>query len=110
MVAVDELKPCPFCGTTPFCGSDAHGWAVLCANSVCDPCPTTSYHDSEEKAIATWNTRVPDAALVDALVDALKTAQQWMTSTNALVGTNMKHVCQDAHDKVRRALSDAGAL
>ena len=59
--AMEELRSCPFCGEEAFCGHDAQGWAVLCPSMQCDVSPTTTYHDSEEQAIAAWNTRTDSA-------------------------------------------------
>ena len=56
-----ELKPCPFCGSTPKL-IDA-GWDMfdgLVENSFCvdcDKCDTsTSWYDTPEQAAKSWNT------------------------------------------------------
>lgn len=52
---MEELKPCPFCGSTATLQCDA--W-VACDNDNCG-CELTISINAEE-AIAQWNTRVPD--------------------------------------------------
>ena len=59
-----KLKPCPFCGEEPFCGTDAQGWGVICTSmQQCDVSPTTTYHESEEDAVAAWNNRPNEKGL-----------------------------------------------
>ena len=48
----------------PFCGSEAgmrihEDWKVICTNFT-KSCPivSTNWYETEEKAIATWNTRI----------------------------------------------------
>ncbi|MES2783799.1 MAG: Lar family restriction alleviation protein [Pseudomonadota bacterium] len=68
----EELKPCPFCGST---NVDAKGWASQNSNGpACDDCGASAgstLADTPEANIAAWNTR-PDSTAVQELVEALR--------------------------------------
>lgn len=74
----DELKPCPFCGSSVFMQyMGSSDWSFDCQNKNCSICAsffvnarTHGYGEGEKKeAIRRWNTRVP-AETVD--VEKLK--------------------------------------
>ena len=59
----EELKPCPFCGSDEIrvnkgfirLNHDIDGYQVECYN-----CHSVGWHESEERAIKSWNRRVRD--------------------------------------------------
>ena len=65
---MSALKPCPFCGSTEDAPIEAivhvsmseHDWRNPSWTVQCDNCTATmGYSDTEEEAIAAWNTRTP---------------------------------------------------
>lgn len=65
----NELKPCPFCGATPYiiCNKYRHNefsWSVKCSNTNCPTIPMTYEHTEERDAINNWNQRMEDVAEV----------------------------------------------
>lgn len=59
---MDELKPCPFCGTTPKArehdfGGEYRTWIVECGDSDCPALRVRAEDLSEADAITAWNTR-----------------------------------------------------
>lgn len=59
--AIDELKPCPFCGGDAEIYDFKDGrYLVECSNTSCDVYPCTSIHYDKEDAIAAWNRRAED--------------------------------------------------
>lgn len=82
---MDELKPCPFCGETPdadnpdtFQSSQGRKWGyVVCCGQ--GPEVRTGYRPVSEwkdDAIAWWNSRSPDPAVVE-LVRAARALELW---------------------------------
>lgn len=54
----DELKPCPFCGSSAVIRSNGeYQYYVRCTNFDCSVHPTTYVMTTPEKAIAAWNRR-----------------------------------------------------
>lgn len=75
-----ELLPCPFCGRSAFMnhlrgafGPDS--CVVGCTNPNCDVSPSSEEHITEAAAIAAWNTRPGEKALVDALEEAAQSLE-----------------------------------
>ena len=67
----DELKPCPFCGSTPKYlynpAYDVH--CIWCPNKLCGVRPDVDSHVSKDQAVENWNKRA------EADTDALRA--QW---------------------------------
>ena len=67
----DELKPCPFCGSTPKYlynpAYDVH--CIWCPNKMCGVRPDVDSHVSKDQAVENWNKRA------EADTDALRA--QW---------------------------------
>ena len=59
---MDELKPCPFCGSDAkiFEYKRTNGWNVICQQPECECNARIPYCHSEEEAIEQWNRRVPN--------------------------------------------------
>ena len=60
-----ELKPCPFCGTTPIVIANQFRhyqttYLVKCNNIDCVVIPTTYEHSEMDDAIEAWNRRASD--------------------------------------------------
>lgn len=51
-----KLKPCPWCGETPFLGGYFGVVEVQCVNDECGVLPAVG-HENEADAIRIWNTR-----------------------------------------------------
>ncbi len=69
---MDELKPCPFCGSPAEMenGRNDRPWVVECPNRDCHAQPFMDHADSRFEAIAAWNTRTPsEPAATDERVD-----------------------------------------
>ena len=68
MTKPPELKPCPFCGS-----ENLYVHTNIEESDVfCPECETNGpVHNSDAEAIAAWNTRTPDPAVL-ALVDAAR--------------------------------------
>ena len=69
-----DLKPCPFCGGDVFhiqsWEGDSHD--VGCFNSEC-PIKPNAWAETEDEAIAAWNTRAVDpAAIREAMADRIE--------------------------------------
>ena len=77
-----DLLPCPFCGEVPTSFDTDQGtkWGhVYCGGGAYGPEVRTGYEPAErwkENAIAAWNTRVHDPALIDGLDDLLGDYEQ----------------------------------
>ena len=55
----NELKPCPFCGSTNI---DITEYAAVMVFVQCDDCGATFPHfDGKEEAVSAWNRRANDA-------------------------------------------------
>jgi hypothetical protein len=54
-----EILACPFCGGEAFVGADDAGYPEVKCIGECHPA------DTEAEAIAAWNRRTPDRALLD---------------------------------------------
>lgn len=68
---MDELKPCPFCGSPAFeyPDGDMEGHSIMCSgkhalfNGSEDRCPMNTFgYDSQEASIKAWNRRAALAA------------------------------------------------
>ena len=68
-VAIDStpLLACPWCGELPAmmkaeqqgdCPLPVIVWQVCCNNPDCALNPTTGFHDDEQEAIESWQTRI----------------------------------------------------
>ena len=59
-MAMDELKPCPVCGTPPHIGYCCAEYFVAGEDPLCPVCGNafTEMHSSEEAEVMAWNKRV----------------------------------------------------
>ena len=55
-----DLKPCPFCGETPYYYQYGIEWCVECRSSKCWIIPETGLCSSREEAANKWNRRADD--------------------------------------------------
>lgn len=58
---MDNLKPCPFCGSEGVINHKKvlETWLVECSNGSCPASYMIGYdYDTEEEAIAAWNRRI----------------------------------------------------
>ena len=65
-----ELKACPFCGKPPKTRRNRNdGLYIFCSFDGCDAQPAIEAFgpEKDEEIVDSWNQRVPDAGLVDAL-------------------------------------------
>lgn len=62
LIPVQELKPCPFCGgwlDVVYVKRDEKGYKIECDSTTKNGCGCNSgYHDTEDNAKKSWNTRV----------------------------------------------------
>jgi len=86
------VLPCPFCGSPPEPFTAPGGKiAVVCRNEACGVQPSSRFPEGSitpARALAAWNTRIENAALVaerDALREALKKIRD---ISNCPVGTS----------------------
>lgn len=54
----EELKPCPFCGSSASLHSGTEDHEIVCSNPDCDAAFIARSFSSIEEAIAAWNRRV----------------------------------------------------
>ena len=57
---MDDLEPCPFCGSKPLAlegknGFNAPCYRIKCGNAECLISPTTPYMHTLKAAIEAWN-------------------------------------------------------
>ena len=62
---MEELKPCPFCGTNPLVIANKYRhhqttFCVKCNNIDCTVIPVTYEHSEMNAAIEAWNRRADD--------------------------------------------------
>ena len=75
-----ELKLCPFCGKPPKIRRNRNdGLYIFCSFDGCDIQPAIEAFgpEKDEEIVDSWNQRVPDAGLVDALKPFAFFAKQW---------------------------------
>ena len=66
LTVIQELKPCPFCGSKPILKeaksmySDMTAFYVRCDNYNCPVTVATCNRDTPEEAFELWNTRAQD--------------------------------------------------
>jgi hypothetical protein len=102
-----ELKRCPFCGEAGQLTSGGDCWIAHCsqvakefeAEICCHFVPESGYVSTIEEAIAAWNHRPDEDALVEALV-----ATRQLNLQTCAVGT----IGNMVFDKIRAALQKAG--
>ena len=65
----EALKSCPFCGIEADVAhaNDLSYFYAYCANEDCEIQPEGGMRDTEKDAVAAWNTRPVEDALVEAL-------------------------------------------
>ena len=72
----DKLLPCPFCGSDAILEISKFGCRVSCEQRA--QCGATQvFSDSEEEAMAAWNTRKP----MERIVERLEDNSEWTDST-----------------------------
>lgn len=81
----DTLKPCPFCGGTPYLDAEEDSGTLF---NRCDDCGCflLPNRKSSADADAAWNTRALDEASFRAGIEA---AIAWFTSDDASTGDHM---------------------
>lgn len=91
---MDEIKPCPFCGSPAFeyPDGDMEGYSIMCSgkhalfNGSEDRCPMNTFgYDSQEASIKAWNRRAALAATQAGWVsvnDRLPTSSVWVLAHN----------------------------
>ena len=112
----DALKACPFCGSNGKLDLSDFGSAmVYCsAESIGVDCPVnpeTGFHDTQEQAIAAWNTRTPDAAILEShreLVRILGAASHALRSYQ--YGNVATDLAESIADTIDAALKKAEAF
>lgn len=124
MTEIEKLKPCPFCGGEAFVqpqqgdNPKPFAWDIIhhCGNvGFIRMAPRDLRHlSTKEQAIAAWNTRASDAALLvaeKALRIALDDLDEWIACKGSLekAGFNMDDTASRA-DVVRAALSEIAKL
>ena len=67
-----KLLPCPFCGGEAVVYDDDYNHYAIGCKLCCDVTPITTWEDTEEKAVAIWNTRKPMERIVERLEDIKK--------------------------------------
>lgn len=78
-----KLKPCPFCGNSPIFGETTEGAIFL----YCQGCRASTFCMFTDKCDATsllgerWNTRTPQDIALAALVEAAKSAYEFLNNT-----------------------------
>lgn len=55
----NKLNPCPACGSEALLLKDKDYYATRCSNNACVNSTYRTY-DSEEAAVAGWNSRLPE--------------------------------------------------
>lgn len=61
-----ELKPCPFCGSKArLLGLANKCYEVECENVECHVDPATWIDGEPDEVIKAWNTRTPDASMLE---------------------------------------------
>jgi len=104
----DELKPCPFCGSTASVARDKYGtWLGGCSNfATCVFCPSIST-DSREKFVRLWNTRAAiEATGVVEAIEALTDAIDWIEAESpGRMGPAETAVYHKVCGKIRSTLS-----
>lgn len=90
----DALKPCPFCGNNgsgPFenalhVSMNEDDWAEISWTVQCDKCSATmGYSNSEDDAIAAWNTRTTDHPNAEDFFNRAQRAEQALAERDALI-------------------------
>ena len=54
---MEQLKPCPFCGSKARVNIFGNEYQISCDNCCCDVLPNTWLYFTEEEVIEAWNTR-----------------------------------------------------
>ena len=124
---MSELLPCPFCGGRPrvdlakktFCqlhGEPSQQVTVYCYHADCVSKPSVSAGDvfnggeaqAREKAIAAWNRRAPSPSPAPGVVEALRIAEERLSSLLARVHRDGGHY--EAAHGTEKAWADADEI
>jgi hypothetical protein len=104
---VNELKPCPFCGSEP----EAATYTVNCINPFCEVQPEAA-GQSQAEAIAGWNRRAEvsngGAAIAEALTDLLR-IHDWVALAGGSDGPLPRDVIQKFAEQQLPAIDAARA-
>ena len=86
----EALKPCPFCGIDADIShsNNCTYFYAFCGNNDCEIQPEGGLRDTKQLAIAAWNTRPVEDALVEALRAAEVMLRALLVSTPCSVSTN----------------------
>ena len=53
---MNEIKPCPFCGSKAYTNHSSKGWAIECSGEECGACQ--EYFKQKDDVIKAWNSRI----------------------------------------------------
>lgn len=109
---MDELKPCPFCGTTwarPFHSRDEFGrlgYGVQCTGSECSI--IGPQHETPEEAAVAWNTRATNTLIAE-LMARCEHAEAEVKRLNSFIKTTSRLVSEQ-HDDLEAELTRLRAV
>jgi hypothetical protein len=101
---MEELKACPFCGSTDIQGphENDYGWWVCCKNDNC-PHEGVACIDTEKDAIEVWNTRQSiQISEVEKVIEDLSKA--WLKDGNSYMYGGAKYAINKLKQLINHGL------